>query len=92
MLQNRVDLFVTVVTKACKQASGVLLVKRGFSSFCSDIWLSASIMHVYYFAADDNYNSEGYSHGREGDQQCTIDAQTMVVPDIAPPQFSFVHT
>ena len=49
MLQNRVVLFVIVVTKAWKQVCGVLLVKRGFCSFCSDIWLLASIKHVYYF-------------------------------------------
>lgn len=43
-------------------------------------------------AGDDSYNTQEYSHGREGDQQCNTDAQTMVVPDIAPPQFLFVHT
>jgi hypothetical protein len=32
------------------------------------------------------------SYGREGDQQCNTAAQTMVVPDIGPPQSSFVHT
>jgi hypothetical protein len=43
MLQNRVVLFVIVVTKAWQQACGVLLVKGGFCPFCSFIWLSASI-------------------------------------------------
>jgi hypothetical protein len=92
MLHNRVVLFVIVVTKAWKQACGVLPVKRGLCSFCSVIWLSASITQVYYFAAADSYNTEDYSHGREEDRQCNTDAQTMVVHDITPPQFSFVHT
>ena len=92
MLQIRVVLFVIIVTKALKLVCGDQLVKRGLCSFCNDIWLLASITQVYYVAADDSYNTEDYSHGREGDQQCNTDAQTMVVPDIAPPQFSFVHT
>ena len=62
MLQNRAVLFVIVVTEAWKQACGVLLVKRGFYLFCIDIWLSASITQVYYFATDDSYNTEHYSH------------------------------
>jgi hypothetical protein len=72
MLQNRVVLFVIVVTKTWKQVCGVLFVKRGFCSFCSDIWLSASITHVYYFAADDSYNTEDYSHGRRGENSVTV--------------------
>lgn len=85
MLQSRVVLFVIVVNKAQKQACGVLLVKRGFCSICSLIWLSAFITQVYYFAADDSYNTEEYCRGREGDQRCNTDAQTVVVPDIVPP-------
>jgi hypothetical protein len=45
------------VTKAWKQACGILLVKLGFCSFCSDIRMSASITQVYYFAADDSYDN-----------------------------------
>jgi hypothetical protein len=72
MLQNRVVLLVIVVTKAWKQARGVLLVKRGFCSFCSVVWLSASITQVYYFVADGSYNTEEYSHGREGANNVTL--------------------
>ena len=47
----------------------------------------------YYFAVDNIYDNTGdLSHGWEGGQQCNNDAQTMVVPDVAPPQCAFVYT
>lgn len=45
----------------------------------------------YYFAVDSIYDNTGdLSHGWERGQQCNNDAQTMVVPDVAPPQSAFV--